>query len=282
MKLVRHGPPGAEKPGLIDNDGNVRDLSAHIDDIVPATLEPETLHRLSAIKAETLPMVAADIRLGIPLLGVRKFIAVGLNYADHAAEAGLPVPSEPAVFTKAISCLNAPNDDIMLPENSTKADWEIELGVVIGRNCRYVTEDAALDYVAGYCLVNDLSEREIQLEHGPTWDKGKGFDTFGPIGPWIATADEIKDPHNLDMWLDLNGARMQTGNTRTMIFKIPQIVSYVSRLFTLWPGDIITTGTPPGVGMGRTPPVYLKPGDQLHLGVTGLGEQRQKIVAFRR
>jgi 2,4-diketo-3-deoxy-L-fuconate hydrolase len=280
MKLLRYGPRGQEKPGLRDKDGNLRDLSGHIADITPDTLDAGRLKDLARIDPTTLPIRPANSRLGVPINGIRKFLAVGLNYADHAAEANLPVPTEPVVFTKQISCLNGPNDDIMLPEHSTKGDWEVELGIVIGREARCVSPEQASSHIAGYCLANDVSEREWQMERGPTWDKGKGFDTFGPIGPWLVTADEIPDPQNLNLWLDLNGRRMQTGNTKTMIFDVRKIVAYVSRLCTLWPGDLIITGTPPGVGMGCKPPVHLKPGDTLCLGIDGLGEQTQKVVAF--
>ena len=282
MKLLRHGPASREKPGLRDAEGVIRDLSQVLDDITPEVLHPDALKRIAGIDPRTLPAVQSSVRLGVPIAGIRKFLAVGLNYVDHAEEANLPIPQEPVIFTKAISCLNGPNDDVMLPLDARKGDWEVELGIVIGRTAQYVTDAEALDHVAGYCLVNDVSEREFQLERGPTWDKGKGFDTFGPVGPWFVTADEVGDPQALDMWLDLNGKRMQTGNTSTMIFNVAQIVSYVSRLFTLWPGDLITTGTPPGVGMGQKPPVYLKPGDVMRLGMSKLGEQQQRVVAFRK
>lgn len=281
MKLLRHGPPGEERPGFCDADGLIRDLSVHVRDITPEALAPENLQALAALDPSTLPVVPEGTRLGVPVAGIRKFLAIGLNYADHAAEAGLPIPTEPVVFTKAISCLSGPNDDVMLPANAQKGDWEVELGIVIGQTARCVDETSAMRHVAGYCLVNDVSERAWQFDHGATWDKGKGFDTFGPVGPWLVTTDEISDTHNLAMWLDVNGQRMQSGNTSTMIFRVPQIVSYVSRLCTLWPGDLIITGTPPGVGMGQKPPVFLKPGDTMHLGMTGLGEQRQTVIAFR-
>jgi 2-keto-4-pentenoate hydratase/2-oxohepta-3-ene-1,7-dioic acid hydratase in catechol pathway len=281
MKLLRHGPLNQEKPGLLDAGGTIRDLSKVIADVGPETLSPAKLKELAALDAASLPAVAPGTRLGVPINGIRKFIAIGLNYADHAAEANLPIPSEPVVFTKAISCLSGPNDDVMLPPDAKKGDWEVELGIVMGKTARHVSEGEALGYVAGYALVNDVSEREWQMERGLTWDKGKGFDTFGPVGPWFVTADEVGDPQNLDLWLDLNGQRMQTGNTRTMIFNVAQIVSYVSRLFTLWPGDLITTGTPPGVGMGKKPQVFLKPGDVMRLGISKLGEQTQRVVAFK-
>jgi 2,4-didehydro-3-deoxy-L-rhamnonate hydrolase len=280
MKLLRYGPVGREKPGLVDPNGAVRDLSRIIADITPDVLAPESLTRLAALDPRSLPVVGTPGRLGVPVAGIRKFLAVGLNYADHAAEANLPVPSEPVVFMKAISCLSGPNDDVILPVESKRGDWEAELGVVIGRTARHVSEAEALHHVAGYCVVNDVSEREWQFDHGATWDKGKGFDTFGPVGPWLVTADEVGDPQSLDVWLELNGRRMQSGNTRTMIFGVAAIVAYLSRLFTLWPGDLITTGTPPGVGMGQKPPVHLKPGDVMRLGISKLGEQTQRVVAF--
>lgn len=282
MKLLRYGPPGREKPGLLDAGGVVRDISRLIDDVTPDTLSPEKLKKLGAVDPRSFPAVESPGRLGVPVAGVRKFLAIGLNYADHAQEAGLPIPAEPVVFMKAISCLCGPDDEVMLPPDAKKGDWEVELGIVMGRTARHVSEAEALAYVAGYCLVNDVSEREWQFDHGTTWDKGKGFDTFGPVGPWLVTADEVKDPQNLDLWLDLNGKRMQTGSTRRMIFTVAQIVSYLSRLYTLWPGDLITTGTPPGVGMGQKPPVFLKPGDTMRLGVSGLGEQTQRVVAFQK
>ncbi|SFU88186.1 2-keto-4-pentenoate hydratase/2-oxohepta-3-ene-1,7-dioic acid hydratase (catechol pathway) [Methylobacterium sp. 174MFSha1.1] len=283
MKLLRYGPAGQEKPGLLDAEGRIRDLSAHLPDLGPEALAPEALARLAAIDAGSLPVVEGAPRLGTPVANVGKFIAIGLNFADHAAESNLPVPKEPIVFTKAISSLSGPNDPVMLPKDSVKSDWEVELGIVIGRRAAYVEEAQALDFVAGYCLVNDVSEREYQIERGGTWDKGKGCDTFGPVGPWLVTSDEVGDPQNLDMWLDLNGKRMQTGNTRTMIFTCAQIVSYVSRFMTLMPGDVITTGTPPGVGMGMKPePVFLKAGDVMTLGIEKLGEQRQDVTAWQR
>jgi 2-keto-4-pentenoate hydratase/2-oxohepta-3-ene-1,7-dioic acid hydratase in catechol pathway len=283
MKLLRYGPAGRERPGLLDAEGRIRDLSAHLPDLGPDALAPERLAALARLDPSSLPLVEGAPRLGVPVAGVGKFIAIGLNYADHAAESNLPIPTEPVVFTKAISSLSGPNDPVMLPRDSVKGDWEVELGIVIGRRAAYVEEAEALAHVAGYCLVNDVSEREFQIERGGTWDKGKGCDTFGPVGPWLVTADEVGDPQDLDMWLDLNGRRMQTGSTRTMIFGCAEIVSYVSRFMTLMPGDIITTGTPPGVGMGVKPaPVYLKPGDVMTLGIAKLGEQRQEVVAWRR
>ncbi|MCB2042603.1 MAG: fumarylacetoacetate hydrolase family protein, partial [Rhodoferax sp.] len=274
MKLVRYGKPGKEKPGLIDADGKLRDLSAVIKDIDPSQLGDAALAKLRKLKTDKLPLVRGKPRMGCPVAGVPKFIAIGLNYADHAAESNLPIPKEPIVFTKATSCIQGPDDDVMLPKGSVKTDWEVELGVVIGKQARYVSQKAALEHVAGYCTINDVSEREYQIERGGTWDKGKGCDTFGPIGPWLVTRDEIANPQKLDMWLDVNGKRMQTGNTKTMIFSVAKLVSYVSQFMTLEPGDVITTGTPPGVGLGMKPPVYLKKGDVMTLGIEGLGEQR--------
>ena len=279
MKLLRYGPAGAERPGLLDSRGAIRDLSAHVADIGPAEISPESLSRLAAMDPESLPRVEGAPRLGAPVAGSRKFLAIGLNYADHAAESGMAVPPEPVVFTKAISCLAGPNDEVVLPRGSTKSDWELELGVVIGRTARYVDEADALNHVAGYLVVNDVSEREYQLERGGSWDKGKGCDTFGPIGPWLVTADEVGDPHELSMWLDVNGERMQSGSTRTMVFGVAKLVSYVSQFITLEPGDLITTGTPPGVGMGMKPPRFLKAGDVMTLGIEKLGEQRQTVRA---
>ena len=282
MKLVRYGNPGKEKPGLVDASGQLRDLSAVIKDFDGAQLGDAALAKLRKLKTDKLPLVKGKPRYGCPVSGVGKFIAIGLNYADHAAESGMPIPKEPLVFTKAISCIQGPNDPVMLPKNSVKGDWEVELGVVIGTRARYVSQKDALNYVAGYCVINDVSERAWQLEHGLTWDKGKGFDTFGPIGPWLVTRDEVPNPGKLAMWLDLNGKRVQTGNTKTMIFNVAKLVSYVSQLNTLEPGDIITTGTPPGVGMGMKPePLFLKKGDVMTLGIEGLGEQRQDVVAFK-
>jgi len=282
MKLVRYGNPGKEKPGLIDDNGQLRDLSAVVGDFGGSQLGDAALAKLRKLKADKLPLVKGKPRYGCPVANVSKFIAIGLNYADHAAESGMPIPKEPVVFTKAVSCIQGPNDPVMLPKGSVKGDWEVELGVVIGTRARCVSQKDALNYVAGYCLVNDVSEREWQLEHGLTWDKGKGFDTFGPIGPWLVTRDEVPNPQKLGMWLDVNGKRMQTGNTKTMIFNVAKLVSYVSALNTLEPGDIITTGTPPGVGMGIKPtPVFLKKGDVMTLGIDGLGEQRQEVVPFK-
>jgi 2-keto-4-pentenoate hydratase/2-oxohepta-3-ene-1,7-dioic acid hydratase in catechol pathway len=280
MKLLRYGPPGREKPGMLDRQGNIRDLSGKVVQIDFNTLAPKELAKLRKIKPETLPLVKGTPRLGVPYAGVSKFIAVGLNYSDHAAEANMPIPSEPILFMKATTCLTGPNDDIIQPKGSTKLDWEVELGIVIGTKAQYVPEATALDYVAGYCVINDLSERNFQLERGSQWDRGKGCDTFGPVGPYLVTTDEINNPQVLDMWLDVNDERRQRGNTRTMIFGCANLVSYISRFMTLLPGDIITTGTPPGVGLGMKPPNYLKPGDVVTLGITGLGEQHQRVVAW--
>jgi len=280
MKLCRYGRSGFEKPGMIDAEGRLRDLSKVIESIGPNELSPRGLKMLAKIKPQTLPVVANSPRLGVPYVGIGKFVAIGLNYSDHAKEAGMPIPSEPIVFMKATTSISGPNDDVIQPRKSTRLDWEVELGIVIGTQAKYVDEKDALGHVAGYCVVNDVSERAFQMATGQ-WDKGKGFDTAGPIGPWLVTTDEITDPQRLDMYLDLNGKRMQSGNTRTMIFSCAQIVSHVSQYMTLLPGDIITTGTPPGVGMGMKPePVFLKPGDVMKLGIQGLGEQRQKVVAF--
>ena len=281
MKLVRYGKLGKEKPGLIDADGRLRDLSAVVKDIGPEQLGAAALARLRKIRTDKLPLVRGTPRIGCPVAGVPKFIAIGLNYADHAAESNLPIPKEPIVFMKATTCIQGPDDDVMLPKGSVKTDWEVELGVVIGSRARYVSQKSALDYVAGYCTINDVSEREFQIERGGTWDKGKGCDTFGPIGPWLVTRDEITNPQKLAMWLDVNGKRMQTGSTRTMIFSVAKLVSYVSQFMTLEPGDVITTGTPPGVGLGMKPPVYLKQGDVMTLGIEGLGQQRQTVVPFK-
>lgn len=280
MKLVRYGNPGKEKPGLIDAQGQLRDLSKIVPDITPALLSDAALKKIAKLDASKLPAVKGKPRMGCPVSGIRKFIAIGLNYSDHAAEAGMPIPKEPIVFMKATSSIQGPDDDVMLPKGSKKSDWEVELGVVIGTTARYVSQKDALNHVAGYCVINDVSEREYQLERGPQWDKGKGCDTFGPIGPWLVTRDEVPNPQKLQMWLDLNGQRVQAGSTKTMIFGVAKLVSYVSQFMTLEPGDVITTGTPPGVGMGMKPPVFLKRGDVMTLGIEGLGEQRQKVVAF--
>jgi 2,4-didehydro-3-deoxy-L-rhamnonate hydrolase len=282
MKLLRYGSPNHERPGLLDDAGAIRDLSAHIEDISAQTLTPASLARLAVLNRRELPLVGGAPRLGVPVKGIGKFIAIGLNYADHAQEANLPIPTEPPMFTKAISCLSGPNDDVMLPKDSLKGDWEVELGIIFGRTARYVREDEALDCVAGYVLANDVSERAFQLERGTQWDKGKGCDTFGPVGPWLVTPDEVGDPQNLEMFLDLNGRRMQTGNTGRMIFPVRQLIAYVSRFITMYPGDLLITGTPPGVGLGRKPnPIFLKPGDEMRLGIEKLGEQRQKVISWR-
>jgi 2-keto-4-pentenoate hydratase/2-oxohepta-3-ene-1,7-dioic acid hydratase in catechol pathway len=281
MKLLRHGARGAERPALLDAQGQLRDLSGVIPDITADTLRPESLRRLQALDPSTLPVLPAPQRIGTPWHQIGKFICVGLNYADHAAESNLPVPAEPVLFTKANSAVVGPNDAVVMPQGSVKTDWEVELGVVMGQRARYVSEEDALDYVAGYCVVNDVSEREYQLERGGTWDKGKGCDTFGPVGPWMVTKDEVPDPQNLNLWLEVNGRRWQDGNTRTMVFGVRQLVSYISRFMTLEPGDLISTGTPPGVGLGAKPnPVYLKAGDVMRLGIQGLGEQRQDVFAW--
>ena len=286
MKLVRYGNPGKEKPGLIDAEGKLRDLSAVVKDIGAEQLSTAQLAKISKIKTDKLPLVKGKPRFGSPVANVGKFIAIGLNYTDHAEESGMPIPAEPVVFMKANSCVVGPNDDVMLPKGSVKTDWEVELGIVIGTKARYVSQKEALNFVAGYCTINDVSEREYQLERGPQWDKGKGCDTFGPIGPWLVTTDEITNPQKLGMWLDVNGKRYQTGNTKTMIFSCAKIVSYLSQFMTLMPGDVITTGTPPGVGLGikkdgKPAPVFLKKGDVVTLGIEGLGEQRQLVVPFK-
>jgi 2-keto-4-pentenoate hydratase/2-oxohepta-3-ene-1,7-dioic acid hydratase in catechol pathway len=282
MKLVRYGKPGQEKPGLIDAEGRLRSLVGVLPDIGPAQLSDAMLAKLLKLKADKLPLVRGKVRFGAPVAGTPKFIAIGLNYSDHAKEAGMPIPAEPIVFTKAISCIQGPDDNVMLPKGSQKGDWEVELGVVIGKTARHVTQKAALDHVAGYVLANDVSERAFQLERGGQWDKGKGCDTFGPLGPWLVTKDEIPNPQKLAMWLDVNGQRMQTGNTRTMIFSVAKIVSHLSEYMTLSPGDVIITGTPPGVGMGMKPQRFLQPGDVMTLGIEGLGMQTQRVVAFKR
>lgn len=281
MKLVRFGNPGKEKPGLVDQDGKLRDLSAVVPDIGPAQLAPAALAKIRKANPAKLPLVRGTPRMGCPVNGIGKFVAIGLNYSDHAAEAGMPIPKEPIVFMKATSCIQGPDDAVMLPRNSVKSDWEVELGIVIGTRARYVSKKDALSFVAGYCVVNDVSEREYQLERGSQWDKGKGCDTFGPIGPWLVTTDEIPNVQKLGMWLDLNGERTQTGSTKTMIFGAAHLVSYVSQFMTLLPGDVITTGTPPGVGMGMKPPRFLRKGDVMTLGIDGLGQQRQQVVGFK-
>lgn len=282
MKLLRYGPAGHEQPGILDSHGRIRSLAGKIADLDSQHLSPSGLARIAGIDPASLPVAPGNPRLGVPFAGTRKFIAIGLNYADHAAESNLSIPTEPVIFTKAVSCLQGPNDEVMMPKRSRKTDWEVELGVVIGTTARYVEERRALEHVAGYCVVNDVSEREYQIERGGSWDKGKGCDTFGPVGPWLVTRDEVGDVQSLDMWLDVNGERMQTGNTRTMIFSVAHIVTYLSEFMTLEPGDIITTGTPPGVGMGRKPePIYLTAGDTMSLGIAKLGEQRQSVIAWR-
>ncbi|MGP4955425.1 fumarylacetoacetate hydrolase family protein [Pseudomonas helleri] len=279
MKLLRYGEKGQERPALLDNNGDLRDLSAVVTDIAGDTLSPQSIARLQDIDPATLPLVQGSPRIGACVGQVGKFICIGLNYADHAAETGAAIPAEPVVFNKWTSAIVGPNDNVEIPRNSRKTDWEVELGVVIGKSGRYISESDALEHVAGYCVINDVSEREFQLELGGTWDKGKGCDTFGPLGPWLVTRDEIADPHQLDLWLEVDGKRYQNGNTRTMIFQIPKIVSYLSQFMSLQPGDVISTGTPPGVGLGIKPePVYLRAGQHIRLGISGLGEQNQRTV----
>jgi ureidoglycolate lyase len=279
MKLLRYGEKGSEKPGLLDADNQLRDLSAHVSDIAGQVLSPAGLAALAAIDHGSLPIVPGHPRIGACVGQVGKFICIGLNYADHAAESGMEVPKEPIIFNKWTSAICGPNDNIEIPRGSRKTDWEVELGVVIGKGGRYIDEANAMEHVAGYCVINDVSEREWQLERGGTWDKGKGFDTFGPLGPWLVTRDEIADPHALDLWLDVDGHRYQQGNTRTLIFNVPQLIAYLSRCMSLQPGDVISTGTPPGVGLGIKPePVFLRPGQTIRLGITGLGEQHQVTV----
>ena len=281
MKLLRFGPKGHEKPGLLDANGILRDLSGLLPDLTSAHLGRAWLDRLASADPARLPAVDGPVRMAPVVADIGKMICVGLNYSDHAAESGMEVPSEPVLFTKATSAIIGCNDPVVLPRGSVKSDWEVELGVVIGTRARYVDEEHALDHVAGYCVVNDLSEREYQLERGGQWDKGKGCDTFGPVGPWLVTADEVPDPQNLDMWLEVNGKRYQSGNTRTMVFTVAQLVSYISRFMTLNPGDVISTGTPPGVGLGQKPePVYLRAGDRIALGIQGLGQQNQTVHAW--
>jgi ureidoglycolate lyase len=279
VKLLRYGPKGREKPGLLDKDGKIRDLSAHVPDIAGTALLPDSLKKLAALNPAELPLATGDLRIG-PCVGkIGKFVCIGLNYADHAAETGAPIPKEPIIFMKATSAVVGPNDEVEIPRGSEKTDWEVELGVVIGKNAKYVPENHVMDYVAGYCVVNDVSEREYQIERGGQWDKGKGCDTFGPTGPWLVTKDEVPDPHNLAMWLEVDGHRYQNGSTRTMIFNVPKLVSYLSHFMSLQPGDVISTGTPPGVGMGQKPsPIYLKAGQTMRLGIERLGEQQQKVV----
>ncbi len=279
MKLLRYGPKGQERPGLLDAEGRIRDLSDQVKDIAGAALLDDTLDRLRKVDIQRLPIVQTAQRLGPCVGSVGKFICIGLNYADHAAESNLPIPKEPILFLKANSAICGPNDDVEIPRKSVKTDWEVELGVVIGAPAKYITEAEAMKHVAGYCVINDVSEREFQTERGGQWDKGKGCDTFGPIGPWLVTKDEITDPNNLDMWLEVDGHRYQNGNTKTMIFNVPKVVSYLSHFMSLQPGDVISTGTPPGVGMGQKPtPIYLKAGQVMMLGIAGLGEQTQKTV----
>jgi ureidoglycolate lyase len=280
MRLVRYGDAGKEKPGILDAQGAIRDLSGAVGDIDGAALSPEGLGKLRALNVDSLPKISGTPRLGAPVAGVGKLVAIGLNYSDHAKEANQPIPNEPIIFMKATTSICGPNDNVVLPRDSKKSDWEVELAFVMGRTAKYVSEADALDHVAGYLICNDVSERHWQLERGPTWDKGKGFDTFAPLGPWVVTADEIRDPQNLAMWLDVNGKRMQTGNTKTMIFSVAKLVSYISQCMTLKPGDVVTTGTPPGVGLGIKPnPVFLKAGDAMRVGIDGLGEQRQQVTA---
>ena len=280
MKLVRYGAPGAEKPGVLDADGQLRDLSDIVPDINGASLSPAGLAKIAGANPATLPIVRSSPRIGPCIARPLNFVCIGLNYADHAAETGATPPTEPIIFLKSLGAFQGPNDDVVIPKGSTKPDWEVELGIVIGTKAKYVSEADAMNHVAGYCVVNDVSERNFQTERGGTWDKGKGCDTFGPTGPWMVTKDEIPDPQALGMWLDLNGERMQTGSTKTMIFNVVQIVSYVSHFITLHPGDIIATGTPPGVGMGKKPnPIWLKAGDVMTLGIDGLGEQKQNVLA---
>ena len=279
MKLLRYGDPGAEKPGLLDADGHIRDLSDVIPDIDGDTVGPESLARLAALDPASLPAVHGNPRLGPCVARPLNFLCIGLNYADHAEETGAAIPKEPIIFMKSLSAFCGPNDDVKIPRGSKKTDWEVELGVVIGTTARYVPEHEAMAHIAGYCVINDVSEREFQIERGGTWDKGKGCDTFGPTGPWLVTKDEVPDWHNLSMWLDVDGKRMQDGSTRTMIFGVDKLVSYVSHFITLHAGDIISTGTPPGVGLGMKPPLYLREGQEIRLGIQGLGEQRQRTVA---
>ncbi|CAO3440885.1 fumarylacetoacetate hydrolase family protein [Azospirillum endophyticum] len=279
MKLLRHGPRGAEKPGLLDAQGRIRDLSAHVDDIAGRWLLPDGLAEIAALPIDSLPVVDAATRLGPCVAGTGKFVCIGLNYSDHAAETGATVPSEPVIFMKATSTIQGPDDPVEIPRGSVKTDWEVELGVIIGKTAKYVSEAEALDHVAGYCVVNDLSEREFQIERQGQWTKGKSCDTFGPIGPWLVTKDEVPDPQALDMWLEVNGHRYQNGSTRTMVYGVAHIVSYLSQFMSLHPGDVISTGTPPGVGLGLKPPTYLKPGDRMELEIQGLGRQRQQVRA---
>jgi 2,4-didehydro-3-deoxy-L-rhamnonate hydrolase len=281
MKLLRYGAKGREKPGLLDDEGRIRDLSGVIADVNGEAISPKSLARLKKIKSDSLPLVRGKPRVGACIANPQKFIAIGLNYSDHAAESGLQVPPEPVVFTKQVSCLSGPFDDVTIPPKSKKSDWEVELGVIIGTRSKNIAKRDALSHVAGYCTINDLSEREFQAERAGQWTKGKSYDTFGPVGPWLVTADEVADPQKLHLWLELNGKRVQDGSTATMVYGVAHIVAYLSQFFTLMPGDIITTGTPPGVGMGMKPPQYLKPGDVMRLGIDGLGEQQQRVVRDR-
>ena len=278
MKLLRYGKLGKEKPGVLDSEGRIRDLSAHISDISGETISPKSLAKLRKIKIDTLPIVRGKPRIGACVTGSQKFVAIGLNYSDHAAESGMTVPPEPIIFTKHMNCISGPNDDVTLPPKSKKGDWEVELGVIIGTKAKNIKRADAMKHVAGYCTINDLSEREYQIERSGQWTKGKSYDTFGPIGPWLVTADEIKDPQKLHLWLELNGKRVQDGNTSTMVYGVEYLVAYLSEFFTLMPGDIITTGTPPGVGMGMKPQRFLKPGDKMRIGIEGLGVQEQTVV----
>ena len=278
MKLLRFGPVGQEKPGIIDSAGNIRDLSEHVTDINGVALSAKSLTVLSKIETNSLPLVDANTRIAPCVSGIGKFICIGLNYSDHAAESGLEVPKEPIIFMKATSAVCGPNDNIEIPRNSKKTDWEVELGVVIGEKAKYVSVENALNYVAGYCVINDVSEREFQIERCGQWTKGKSADTFGPLGPWLVTRDEIGDPQSLPMWLEVNGKKFQNGNTSTMVFTVADIVSHISQFMTLQPGDVISTGTPPGVGLGMDPPLFLKAGDSVELGIEGLGQQRQQVV----
>ncbi|MBX3676869.1 MAG: fumarylacetoacetate hydrolase family protein [Rhodocyclaceae bacterium] len=281
MKLVRYGNNGQEKPGLIDEEGKLRDLSVAIETIDQATLSPQGLNSLRSIAPDSLPRVKGTPRLGVPFTGISKIVGVGLNYSDHAKEAGMPIPSEPILFMKATTCISGPSDPLLLPPGSVKTDWEVELAIVIGSVARHVPLEQALEHVAGYCVANDVSEREYQLERGTQWDKGKGYDTFGPLGPWLVTRDEVPDPQDLHLWLELNGQRVQDGSTANMVFGCAELVSYISRFMTLLPGDVIVTGTPPGVGLGMKPPRFLQAGDSLRLGIDGLGVQEQVVTTAR-
>ena len=280
MKFLRYGVKGSEKPGILDENGRIRDLSLKVNDLNGGGIDPDRLSAFSKIDPESLPIVEGPVRLGVPVSGVGKIVAVGLNYADHAKETNNPIPDEPVIFTKAITSLNGPNDDVIMPKNSVKCDWEVELAIIIGRETKYVSESNAKDHIAGFTIANDVSERAFQIERGGQWVKGKSFDTFCPLGPWLVTVDEIENPQNLGIWLEVNGTRFQNGNTRTMIFNVFNVVSYISEFMTLMPGDVIVTGTPPGVGLGQNPTVFLKPGDVMKLGIEGLGEQTQKVLGY--